>query len=70
MTPLHYATLTMLLFGGLAVYGIRRVPTRDVRSALRTVTRDLVVLGLGSLALLLADPADVPTVLRAVVSRF
>ncbi|MET7913542.1 hypothetical protein ABZU45_37575 [Streptomyces avermitilis] len=69
MAPLHLVVLALLLLGGLAGYGIRRAPAGDVRPVLRIVTRALVALALGSLALLLVDPADVPSVLRTVMSR-
>ncbi|MEW2498249.1 hypothetical protein AB0942_32645 [Streptomyces nodosus] len=70
MTPIHFGVLALVLLAGLAGYGLRRAATPDIPAALVTTTRALVVLALGSLALLLVDPADVPSVLRAVMSRF
>jgi hypothetical protein len=70
MTPLHLVALALVLLAGLAGYGIRRAASPDIPAALVTITRALVVLVLGSLALLLVDPADVPSVLRAVMVRF
>ncbi|MEV6535940.1 hypothetical protein AB0M86_41305 [Streptomyces sp. NPDC051639] len=70
MNPLHLAVLALVLLWSLLVYGIRRAPAGDVRGVLRVGTRAVVVLALGSLAVLLVDPADVPSVLRAVLTRF
>ncbi|MFC9273510.1 hypothetical protein ACFTXJ_37715 [Streptomyces zhihengii] len=70
MTPLHLAVLALVLPGAVIVYGISRSPSPDVRHVVRIGTQALVVLGLGSLAVLLVDPADVPSVLRAVLAGF
>lgn len=70
MTTLHLALLTVVLLAALSVYGLRRAPIRDVHRVVEVCTRALVVLGLGCLAVLLVDPADVPAVLRAVLARF
>ncbi|MEW2312396.1 hypothetical protein AB0918_27820 [Streptomyces sp. NPDC006864] len=70
MTPLHLAVLAVVLMWALTVYGIRRTPSRDVRGVVQSGTRAMVLLGLGSLAVLLVDPADVPSVLQAVLGRF
>ncbi|MFJ3402172.1 hypothetical protein ACIPM5_34840 [Streptomyces microflavus] len=69
MTPLHLAVLALVLLGGLIAYGIRRSPATDVRRVVRIGIPAVVLLGLGSLAVLLVDPADVPSVLRAVLGR-
>ncbi|MFI9772803.1 hypothetical protein ACIHJG_39090 [Streptomyces sp. NPDC052415] len=70
MTPLHLAVLALVLLWSLLAYGIRRAPVGDVRRVLQVGTRAVVVLALGSLSVLLVDPADVPSVLRAVLARF
>ncbi|MFC7924582.1 hypothetical protein [Streptomyces cinereoruber] len=70
MTTLHLALLTVVLLAALSVYGLRRVPAHDVHRVVKVCTQALVVLGLGSLAVLLVDPADIPSVLRAVLARF
>ncbi|MFH8760263.1 hypothetical protein [Streptomyces atroolivaceus] len=70
MTPLHLAVLALVLLWSLAAYSIRRAPVGDVRRVLRICTRAVVMLALGSLGVLLVDPADVPSVLRAVLARF
>ncbi|WP_446044680.1 hypothetical protein [Streptomyces olivaceus] len=46
------------------------MPAGDVRRVLQIGTRDVVVLTLGFLGVILVDPADVPSVLRAVLARF
>ncbi|MDX3697900.1 hypothetical protein PV726_48670 [Streptomyces europaeiscabiei] len=70
MTPLHLAVLALVLLWSLLAYGIRRAPADEVRGVIQVGTRAVVVLALGSLAVLLVDPADVPSVLRAVLARF
>lgn len=70
MTPLHFAALAIVLLGSLLAYGIHRAPAGDIRHVLRIGTPAVVVLALGSLAVLLVDPADVPSVLKVVMSRF
>ncbi|MFD8630347.1 hypothetical protein ACFV4E_42005 [Streptomyces hygroscopicus] len=70
MTPLYLAVLALVLLWSLAAYAIRRAPAGDVRRVLQIGTRAVVVLALGSLGVLLVDPADVPSVLRAVLARF
>ncbi|MDX2748528.1 hypothetical protein [Streptomyces sp. NRRL_B-2557] len=70
MTPLHLAVLALVLLWSLAAYGIRRSPAREIRGVLQVGTRAVVMLALGSLGVLLVDPADVPSVLRAILTRF
>ncbi|MFC9595745.1 hypothetical protein ACFTUC_38860 [Streptomyces sp. NPDC056944] len=70
MITLHLALLTVVLLTVVSVYGLRRVPVRDVHRVVAVSTRALVVLGLGSLSVLLVDPADIPAVLRAGLARF
>ncbi|MFD8525343.1 hypothetical protein ACFV2D_35890 [Streptomyces capillispiralis] len=70
MTPIHFGVLALVLLASLAGGGIRRAATSDIPAVLVTITRALVVLALGSLGLLLVDPADVPSVLRAVMPGF
>ncbi|MGW3084201.1 hypothetical protein ACWC9F_27730 [Streptomyces sp. NPDC001110] len=57
--------LACVLLWSLAAYGIRRAPAREVRRVLQVGTRAMVMLALGSLGVLLTDPTDVPSVLRA-----
>ncbi|MCA1217253.1 hypothetical protein [Streptomyces sp. 8L] len=70
MTPLYLALLALVVLGALAAYGLHRARVLDIPRILRTGTRAVVVLGLGSLAALLVDPADVPAVLRALLGWF
>lgn len=70
MTPLHFAALALVLLWSLAAYGIRRAPATDIRSVTGAGARAVVVLALGSLAVPLVDPADVPSVLRVLLARF
>ncbi|MGW5003110.1 hypothetical protein ACWEP8_36270 [Streptomyces hydrogenans] len=70
MTTLHLALLAIVLLAGLSAYGLRRAPVRDVHRVVKVCTRAMVDLGLGGLAVLLIDPADIPAVLRAVLTRF
>lgn len=70
MTPLHLSVLALVLLSSLFAYGVHRTPSGDVRRVLQIATRGVVVLVLGSLAVLLVDPADLPSVLRAVLARF
>ncbi|WP_328565293.1 hypothetical protein [Streptomyces coelicoflavus] len=69
MTPLHLAALAFVILWSLLAYGIHRAPAGDVRRVLRIGTPAVVILALGSLAVLLVDPADVPSVLKVVMSR-
>ncbi|MEU6965041.1 hypothetical protein [Streptomyces chrestomyceticus] len=69
MTPLHFATLSIILYACLSAYGIHQSADRDVRAALRTVLRHFVILVLGCLALFRVDPAEIPSVLWAVTSK-
>ncbi|MFI6209153.1 hypothetical protein ACIBAI_22565 [Streptomyces sp. NPDC051041] len=70
MTPLHFAVLAVVLLWSLAAYGLHRASVGDVRRVLQVGTRALAVLALGSLAALLVDLTDVPSVLQAVLARF
>lgn len=56
--------------GCLCWYALSRAKVCDVPCVLKLGTQAMVVLGLGSMAMLLVDPADVPSVLRAVLVRF
>ncbi|MEV5598956.1 hypothetical protein [Streptomyces sp. NPDC052496] len=68
-SPLAFAGLALAFVCCLIAYGIRRMPARDVRPALRTAIRALTFLTIGCLALSVVEPADVPHVLRAVMSK-
>ncbi|MGO4635019.1 hypothetical protein AB4225_29440 [Streptomyces sp. 2RAF24] len=70
MTTLHLALIAVVLLAALSAYGLRRAPLSDVHRVVEVGTRALVALGLGCLALLLVDPADIPAVLRAVLSKY
>ncbi|MEU7115051.1 hypothetical protein [Streptomyces sp. NPDC046182] len=70
MSTLHLALLTVVFLTALSVYALRRAPIRDVHRVVEVCTRALVVLGLGCLAVLLVDPAGIPAVLRAALTRF
>ncbi|MEU6946635.1 hypothetical protein ABZ957_15605 [Streptomyces sp. NPDC046316] len=69
MTTLHLALIALVLLAALAAYGLHRAPISDVHRVVVVGTRALVILGLGSLAVLLVDPADIPAVLRALLAR-
>lgn len=70
MTPLYLAVLALVLLWSLAGYALRRAPVSDVRRVLQVGTLAVVVLALGALGVLLVNPADVPSVLRAVLGRY
>ncbi|MFJ1900405.1 hypothetical protein [Streptomyces sp. NPDC088115] len=70
MTPLHLAVLALVLLVALIAYGIRRSPSRDVPQLVQVGGRAVVLLGLGSLGVIMVDPADVPSVIQALLARF
>ena len=70
MTPLYLAVLALVLLWSLAGYALRRAPASDIRRVLQVGTLAVVVLALGALGVLLVNPADVPSVLRAVLGRY
>ncbi|MFJ4781254.1 hypothetical protein [Streptomyces sp. NPDC088762] len=69
MNPLFLALLALAVLGGLAGYALRRAAPADVPAVLKTATYVLSVLVLGTIALVLVDPTDVPSVLRAVMPK-
>ncbi|MET9852202.1 hypothetical protein ABZY57_04520 [Streptomyces sp. NPDC006450] len=69
MNPLFLTLLGTLVLAGLAVYALYRAATPDVPAVLATAARTLPVLVLGAVALVLVDPADIPSVLRAVMPK-
>ncbi|MGW5284583.1 hypothetical protein ACWERI_34945 [Streptomyces collinus] len=69
LAALAYAVLALVLVFTLAWYGLRRAQASDIPAALAKALRPLAILAVASLALLLADTADVPSILRAVMSR-
>ncbi|MFB7176859.1 hypothetical protein ACFCYI_04015 [Streptomyces sp. NPDC056257] len=69
MNPMLLALITLTVLGGLAGYALHRAATADVPAVLTTAARTLPALALGAIALVLVDPADVPSVLRAVLPR-
>ncbi|MFD7574391.1 hypothetical protein ACFV6U_28360 [Streptomyces sp. NPDC059810] len=69
MNPLHLVGLAVMLFVPLAWYGLRRAAVADVPVVVLTTARALAVLVLGAIALTLVDPADVPSLLRAVLPK-
>ncbi|MFJ3966105.1 hypothetical protein [Streptomyces sp. NPDC090036] len=69
MNPLFLSLLGILVLAGLAGYALYRAATSDVPAVLATAARTLPVLVLGAVALVLVDPADIPSVLRAVMPK-
>ncbi|MCX4672466.1 hypothetical protein OG453_38435 [Streptomyces sp. NBC_01381] len=55
--------------GGLAYAAIRRAPTEDLTLLVWTAVLGLAVLLFGAVALLAAEPADVPALLDTVLKR-
>ncbi|WP_329202909.1 MULTISPECIES: hypothetical protein [unclassified Streptomyces] len=69
MNPLFLALLGIVVLAGLAGYALYRAATPDVPTVLTTAARALPVLVLGAMALVLVDPANIPSVLRAVMPK-
>lgn len=69
MNPLLLALLALAVLAALAGYALRRATPTDVPAVLKTAACVLPVLVLGSIALVLVDPADIPSVLRAVLQK-
>lgn len=69
MTPLLTALIALVALAALAGYALHRAATSDVPAVLTTAALTLLVLVLGTIALVLVDPADVPSVIRAVIPR-
>ncbi|MCL7496027.1 hypothetical protein M8I34_32180 [Streptomyces sp. MCA2] len=64
MYPL-IALCALAVLASFGLYALRRARPADVPAVLTGSARPVVVLVLATLALLLADPADLPTLLRA-----
>ncbi|WP_432128046.1 hypothetical protein [Streptomyces sp. bgisy082] len=69
MTPLYLTLLALVVLGGLAAYGLHRAGVGHIPLVLLIGTRAVVVLVVGCLGVLLADQADIPTILRAILKR-
>ncbi|MEU9087953.1 hypothetical protein [Streptomyces sp. NPDC048357] len=69
MNPMLLALLTLAVLGGLPGYALHRAATADVPAVLTTAARTLPALALSAVVLVLIDPSDVPSVLRAVLPR-
>ncbi|MEU4359931.1 hypothetical protein [Streptomyces virginiae] len=69
MTPLLLALFAVALLAALAGYALHRALPSDVPDVLGSAARMLPLLVLGAIALVLVDPADVPSVLRAVIAK-
>ncbi|MFJ8941074.1 hypothetical protein ACIRL0_36065 [Streptomyces sp. NPDC102365] len=55
------------LVWGVAFMGIRRARAEDLMPLVRTSVAALSVVTLGALAVLVSDPADVPSLVRTVL---
>ncbi|MFF9403649.1 hypothetical protein [Streptomyces sp. NPDC014744] len=69
MTPLLMALIALVALAVLSGYALHRAAAVDIPAVLATAARTLPVLALGAIVLVLVDPADVPSVLRAVLLR-
>ncbi|MFD9744745.1 hypothetical protein ACIQEY_11745 [Streptomyces parvus] len=69
MTPLLMALIAVVALAALSGYALHRAAAVDIPAVLATAARTLPVLTLGAIALVLVDPTEVPSVLRAVLLK-